>query len=44
MKTAPNTQVATIGRVVVAANGLVLRNETVRSRYAVVSMTTRMKN
>jgi hypothetical protein len=40
----PETQVATITRVVVAANGTVLRNETVQSRYAVANTTTRTKN
>jgi hypothetical protein len=44
VKTAPNTQVATISRVVVAANGVVLRNEAVQSRYVVMNTTTRTKN
>jgi hypothetical protein len=44
VKTEPATQLTTISRVVVAANGVVLRNEIVQSRYAVVNTTTPTKN
>jgi vancomycin resistance protein YoaR len=44
VKTEPETQVTTIGRVVVAANGALLRNETVQSRYAVLNTTTPTRN
>jgi vancomycin resistance protein YoaR len=35
----PGVDIATIGRVVYAADGTVIRNETVRSRYAVITAT-----
>jgi hypothetical protein len=44
VRTGPDTQVTTFSRIVVAGNGVVLRNETVQSRYAVVNTTTPTKH